>query len=115
MKQPQYINIFDNGKDTLISKNPVSGQYFVITPYETLHCCKGIAAIYMSHAAPPEPKPLPQRIATAAEAVLGRGSAPAMTPAQRRTLPTLAVSALVFLALFAMLYVAIAALWHVTH
>lgn len=75
MKQPQYINVFDNGKDTLISKNPVSGQYFVITPYETLHCCKGIAAIYMSHAAPPDPKPLPQRNATAAEAVLGRGYA----------------------------------------
>ena len=110
MKQPQYINIFDNGKDTLISKNPVSGQYFVITPYETLHCCKGIAAIYMSHAEQPEPKPLPQRIATAAKAVLGRGTAPAMTPAQRGTLPTLAVSALVFLALFAMLYVAIAVL-----
>ena len=114
MKQPQYINIFDNGKDTLISKNPVSGQYFVITPYETLHCCKGIAAIYMRHAEQPEPKPLTQRIA-AAEAVLGRGTATAMTPAQRRTLPTLALSALVFLALFAMLYVAIAALWHVAH
>ena len=102
MKQPQYINIFDNGKDTLISKNPVSGQYFVITPYETLHCCKGIAAIYMHHAAPPDPKPLPQRIATA------------MTPAQRRTLPALALSALVFLALFALLYIVLEAIWCVT-
>lgn len=114
MKQPQYINIFDNGKDTLISKNPVSGQYFVITPYETLHCCKGIAAIYMHHASPPDPKPLPQRIATAAEAVLGRGTATAMTPAQRRTLPVLALSALVFLALFALLYIVLEAIWCVT-
>ena len=114
MKQPQYINIFDNGKDTLISKNPVSGQYFVITPYETLHCCKGIAAIYMSHAEQPEPKPLPQRIATVPRG-FPRGTAAAMTPAQRGTLPALAVSALAFLALFAMLYVAIAALLHVTH
>lgn len=113
MKQPQYINVFTTA-NTFISKNPVSGQYFVITPYETLHCCKGIAAIYMSHAAPPDLKPLPQRIATVPRG-FPRGSATAMTPAQRRTLPAHAVSALAFLALFAMLYVAIASLWHVTH
>lgn len=111
MKQPQYINVFDNGKDTLISKNPVSGQYFVITPYETLHCCKGIAAIYMRHAAPPDPKPLPQRVATAAEAVLGRGSAGANTDVESSIILNAIVGVVLFFITMFATYLCMRIMW----